>query len=240
MLDKDEVRRFYDDMWSRFGRDLNRHERDRFGSIVSILEGLERPNPAILDAGCGLGKLSERLAAYGQVTGVDWSETAVTAARARVPGAEFFTVDLVRDDVTPFRDRFGLAVSTEVLEHVGRENRLGLLENLRSCLVPNGFLILTTPNREVSERLPDPEEWRQPEDDLLSVDETLEVIRQARFRVLRQGSATFLETLWEGSPKFRWLRSRFGRDRLNRDFIDRLLSSTRLGLYTVVLASREP
>jgi SAM-dependent methyltransferase len=182
--DKDEVRQFYDNLWSTFDRGLSRHERDRFAAIVWLLEGLERPNRGILDAGCGLGKLSERLISYGDVTGVDWSETGVNAARERVPGALFFTFDLVRDDITPLAGRFGLAISTEVLEHVGRDNRLRLVRNLYSCLAPQGFLILTTPNREVSEGLPEPGQWHQMEDDLLSVSETLEVVVQAGFRII--------------------------------------------------------
>jgi 2-polyprenyl-3-methyl-5-hydroxy-6-metoxy-1,4-benzoquinol methylase len=77
MLDKDEVRLFYDAMWSRFDRGLNRHERDRFAAILSLVEALSRPVPAILDAGCGPGKLTSRLASYGPVVGVDWSATGV-------------------------------------------------------------------------------------------------------------------------------------------------------------------
>lgn len=236
MLDKDEVRRFYDEMWSSFDRGIGRHERDRFAAILAIVEELHRPNSAILDAGCGLGKLVERLAAHGETSGVDWSDQGVAVARALVPGAQFHTLDLVRDDISSLAGRFGLVVCTEVLEHVGRENRFAFLSRLRMCLASGGFLILTTPNRRVAESLPGEDRLRQPEDDLLSVPETLSVIRQAGFKVLRSGSATFMEALWERSPLFRALRSRLRRDRLQRDFLDRCLSSTRLGLYTVVLA----
>jgi cyclopropane fatty-acyl-phospholipid synthase-like methyltransferase len=238
MLDKDELQSFYNRMWSEFDRGLGRHERDRLAAILSIVETLERPNRIILDAGCGIGKFAEWLTQYGSVTGVDWSETGVAAARERVPGAEFMTLDFIRDDIRPLAGRFGLAVSTEVLEHVGRENRVRLVQNLHDCLVPGGFLILTTPNRKVAESLPAAEEWRQPEDDLLSIEETLAVIAEAGLILVRRGSTTFFEALWERSPIFRWLRARLPRDHLKRDFLDRRLSSSGWGLYTVVLASR--
>jgi len=249
-LDKDDIRAFYNRMWSHYDRGLNRHERDRFAAIIALVRKLDRPNKAILDAGCGLGKLAELLLPYGKVTATDWSDAGVEAARQRVAEAKFLTLDFVRDDIAPLVGQFGLVVSSEVLEHVGRDNRLTFVRNLAACLVPGGFLVLTTPNKEVEERLPktpnhssedlsEPESWHQPEDDLLTVGETLKVIAEAGLRVLRCGSATFLEHLWERSSKFRRLRSSLARDRLGRDPLDRLLGSTRFGLYTVVLARRE-
>jgi len=249
-LDKDDIRAFYNRMWSHYDRGLNRHERDRFAAIIALVRKLERRNKAILDAGCGLGKLAELLLPYGKVTATDWSDAGVEAARQRVAEAKFLTLDFVRDDIAPLVGQFGLVVSSEVLEHVGRDNRLIFVRNLAACLVPGGFLILTTPNKDVDESLPKitsqvsddlskPESWHQPEDDLLTVDETLEVFAEAGLRVLRCGSATFLEGPWERSSKFRRLRSCLPRDRLGRDPIDRVLAPTRFGVYTVVLARRE-
>jgi 2-polyprenyl-3-methyl-5-hydroxy-6-metoxy-1,4-benzoquinol methylase len=248
-LDKNDVRAFYNRMWSHYDRGLSRHERERFAAVIALVRGLERSNKAILDAGCGLGKLSELLLPYGEVTATDWSDAGIEAARQRVSEARFLTLDFVRDDIAPLIGQFGLVVSSEVVEHVGRGNRLTFVRNLAACLVPGGFLILTTPNKEVEEALPKatqtsddlskPESWHQPEDDLLTVEETLELVERAGLRVLRCGSATFLEGPWERSSKFRRLRSLLPRDRLGRDFIDRLLARTRFGVYTVVLARRE-
>jgi 2-polyprenyl-3-methyl-5-hydroxy-6-metoxy-1,4-benzoquinol methylase len=248
MLDKDELRSFYDRMWSHYDRGLNRHERHRFGAVLALVETLERPNCAILDAGCGLGKLSERLLAYGDVTGVEWSARAVEDARGRVPEASFIAADLVRDDLSDLAGRFGLVTCLEVIEHVGRENRLTLVRNLKACLVLGGYLVLTTPNKVVHDRLPpasppsiaqEPEAWTQPEDDRLTTEETIGVIQEAGLRVLRIRSATVLEATWESSPRLRRLRSFLPWDRLGRDALDRLLARSRLGLYNVVLARNE-
>jgi len=97
-------------MWSHYDRGLNRHERDRFAAIIALVRHLERPNKAILDAGCGLGKLAERLLPFGEVTATDWSDAGVKAACQRVAGARFFTLDFVRDDIA----RFAAALAAEL------------------------------------------------------------------------------------------------------------------------------
>src|SRR5688572_29621371 len=52
-VNPEEIRAFYDDLWSRESPETNRHERARFAEIFALAAGLRRPAPEILDAGCG-------------------------------------------------------------------------------------------------------------------------------------------------------------------------------------------
>ncbi|MBM3908006.1 MAG: methyltransferase domain-containing protein [Gemmatimonadetes bacterium] len=95
-----------------------------------------------LDVGCGTGRHAVWLAASGaSVTAVDFSEGMLAEAR-RKPGAD--AVRWVRHDLTqplPFTDRFDLAVSGLVLEHIAD---LGTyFATLRSALVPEGRAVVS-------------------------------------------------------------------------------------------------
>jgi cyclopropane fatty-acyl-phospholipid synthase-like methyltransferase len=232
------VRAFYDQLWSTEQPDLNRHERARFACVLELATRLQRPLPSILDAGCGVGKLSALLAHLGPVTGTDWSESGLEGARRRVPTARFVCLDLVRDDIGDLRESFGLTICSEVIEHVGRANRGLLVKRLRETLVRGGHLILTTPNRVRVESVREVLPSHQPEDDLLSLEETQEAIRESGLVVRVQVSAVFLEGFWEGSAQFRRLRSLLRRDYLGCDLVDRALRRTTRGLYSVIAAQK--
>jgi 2-polyprenyl-3-methyl-5-hydroxy-6-metoxy-1,4-benzoquinol methylase len=229
---------FYDGLWGREPQALNRHERDRFAAVFSLLRGLRRPNARILEAGCGTGKLASRLQAFGEVTALDWSEVGLEAGRRLAPGVDFRRLDLVRGDLSSVVGRFGLTVSSEVLEHVGRGNREAFAGRLASTLVPGGVLIITTPNRARIEALADIGALYQPEEDLLSPSEVLALVRRAGLSVAAERSATFLERPWERSAMFRRARRMLRRSAEGQDVVDWLLSRTRLGLYFVVCARK--
>ena len=235
-----DVRAFYDDLWQREGEALTRHERDRVAALLALIPGLPRPLPTILEAGCGAGKLAARLRRFGDVTALDWAEGGLEAARRRAPEVTFICADLVRDDLSRFENRFGLTVSSEVIEHVGKENRKLVMERLSRTLVPGGFLLLTTPNRKVAEALADLGALYQPEEDLMDPEETERLVREAGLQVQWTGSTTFLERLWESSSVFRRLRSLLPRRPEGPDVIDGLLRRTRLGFYFVVCARKGP
>ncbi len=76
------------------------------------------PGERVLDLGCGNGKTSEALIAAGaEVTGIDFSPSAVESCRSRIGSGAVFEVADVRD--LPFSDgTFDAVVSVHVLEHV--------------------------------------------------------------------------------------------------------------------------
>lgn len=103
----------------------------------------------VLDAACGVGFGTALLAGAGarSATGVDLSEEAVAAARARCGAAAGFVVADVME--LPFADdAFDLAVCFETIEHIARPERV--ITELRRVLRPSGTLVISSPNPGVS------------------------------------------------------------------------------------------
>jgi len=119
--------------------------------VVAALETLGRKDLAILDLGCGLGRLEPHLVGFGHVTGVDLSEAAVRAAERHCPAATFVRGD-IRTMQLPAK-AFDAVTSVEVIEHFDDADQRLHLERARDLLVPGGLLVLTTPNRPVMEAL---------------------------------------------------------------------------------------
>ncbi|HEY4451234.1 MAG TPA: class I SAM-dependent methyltransferase [Solirubrobacteraceae bacterium] len=115
--------------------------RGRRTVLEGVIAGLGLPPAArILDAGCGSGRNMVELARYGEVTGIELSETSVALARRRDAG------EVVSGSVLemPFaEDSFDLAVSLDVIEHL--EDDLGALGELRRTVAPGGALLVTVP-----------------------------------------------------------------------------------------------
>lgn len=112
--------------------------------MLSQLERLVDREPAsILDAGCGLGRmtamLKERFRKAG-VQGFDFSEVAV--ARAQEQGVEvaFFVHDIYQ----PVQGSFELVVCTETLEHLLEPERA--VQQLVRATDATGSLFLTVPD----------------------------------------------------------------------------------------------
>jgi len=115
--------------------------RGRRTVLEGVLAGLAPARDArILDAGCGSGRNMLELARYGEVTGIELSETSVALARERNSG------EVVAGSVLemPFADAsFDLAVSLDVIEHL--EDDLAALRELRRTVAPGGSLLVTVP-----------------------------------------------------------------------------------------------
>jgi SAM-dependent methyltransferase len=92
----------------------------------------------VLDVGCAIGYLSERLAERGfSVTSVDWPNT------PHPPTVEFAGADL--DNGLPaLNGRFDYVICADVLEHLRAP--VELLKECRGRLVPGGTLIGSLPN----------------------------------------------------------------------------------------------
>ena len=94
----------------------------------------------VLDLGCGGGSPeTERLARRFAVTGLDISPQQVERARAAIPAAEFICADFT--DVELPVASFEAVVSFVAFNHVPRELLAPLLANIRTWLVPQGWLL---------------------------------------------------------------------------------------------------
>lgn len=106
----------------------------------------------ILDVGCGAGWLSERLAPYGDVTGVDLADEVLERARVRL--ARFDRLRLIAGDFMELRlDDQGLydaVVTVETMAHF--QDQAAFLRRISALLVPGGTLIIAAQNRPMMER----------------------------------------------------------------------------------------
>jgi 2-polyprenyl-6-hydroxyphenyl methylase/3-demethylubiquinone-9 3-methyltransferase len=120
------------------------HHRIIWPTVAGWLPG----GPAeILDAGCGQGQLSLRMAELGhRVTAIDSlvPDVASAAALRLRSGAQW---DLIAGSLEELplnrRRRFEVVVSIEVVEHLYRP--LTALRNLAAVTAPGGIAILSTP-----------------------------------------------------------------------------------------------
>ncbi|ELZ13103.1 methyltransferase type 11 [Haloterrigena salina JCM 13891] len=149
MVDKDVVRRGYDELAETYAAERSETDRER-AALEAFFESLPA-SPTVLDAGCGRGtpvlrRRSEDGAAAA--VGVDFSREQLELAAANAP-----TASLVRGDLTdlPVRDGvFDAVTALHSLIHVPLDEHRTVLEEFARVLQPGGRVL-------VSEGV---EEWR--------------------------------------------------------------------------------
>jgi 2-polyprenyl-3-methyl-5-hydroxy-6-metoxy-1,4-benzoquinol methylase len=98
----------------------------------------------VLDAGCGNGTLTARIAAEGfEVTGFDSSTSGIVHARAAFPAARFEVASVYDDLSGRFGDVFDACVCVEVIEHL-YDPRI-FVGRVCDVLRPGGLFIVSTP-----------------------------------------------------------------------------------------------
>lgn len=147
----DAQRQFWNWHWKhwRERRVINDWTLARWDVILGLVRSLALSSPHILDMGCGRGWFTDRLAEFGQVTGVDLSDDAIAAARAEFPRPQFIAGNVYE---VPLPDEhFDLVVSQEVISHV--EDQASYVQRAADVLKPGRFLMVTTGNKFVTDRL---------------------------------------------------------------------------------------
>lgn len=126
--------------WDRVFSRLEDHDEDAWLERWRETLDSHRGTP-VLDLGCGAGQDTRFLAQEGHdVIAVDLSEKALELTRRRAPGAEVRKVDLARG--LPFPDaRFGAVVASLSLHYFPWRETMGILGDVRRCLVPGGHLL---------------------------------------------------------------------------------------------------
>jgi SAM-dependent methyltransferase len=101
----------------------------------------------VLDFGCGSGYGAAFIAeSAAHVTGVDVAEDAVAYARSNFVRANLRFERIAPDAALPVADAsYDTVLSFQVLEHIVDPSRY--LSEIRRVLVPNGVLVLATPDR---------------------------------------------------------------------------------------------
>jgi ubiquinone/menaquinone biosynthesis C-methylase UbiE len=113
------------------------------GHLIEFVRELGRRDGAVLDLGCGDGRLTPELRG-SHVVGADVSRVALDRARTRLADRDIELVELTPGAVMPFSDgEFDLVLAAEVLEHVVDVETL--LSEARRVLRPGGEIAVTTP-----------------------------------------------------------------------------------------------
>jgi SAM-dependent methyltransferase len=124
-------------------REIRYEHFHRYAFALQLVRG-----KTVLDAACGEGYGSALLAAVAAgVTGVDLSPEAISHAsdRYQAGNLSFRSADCL---ALPFADdSFDCVVSFETLEHLADHD--GLLREFRRVLKPDGFLLLSSPDKAV-------------------------------------------------------------------------------------------
>ena len=228
----DEQKSFYDDRWATTIKrpTFHQHLKNRICGIRRMMELINLQNPTILEVGCGLGHISNELSKFGTVQAMDLSPKAITIAQERYPQVRFCQGDVFNYDFGG--TLYDILVTSEVIEHFPLENRKEFVKILRKRLKPDGWLILTTPNKKVSDKLTkeQPIENHFFEPDLKHL---LSLHFDVKYLVTVQN---FLPVLCHKYRLFQLLRA-FIYDILSlRSFLENPSRGKSSGLYFVVLA----
>jgi len=126
------------DDWNRRFRERGPvHGGEPDPTVVAELESL--PPGRVLDLGCGQGRNGAWLAQQGwDVTGVDFSEVALNAARAAAPGADWVEADL--RDYDPGGSDYDLVLYAFV--QLPAAERQAVLGRAGAALAPGGTLLV--------------------------------------------------------------------------------------------------
>ena len=111
-----------------------------------LLAGMSQPHVA--DIGCGYPTKTDRLLAPLSGKVVLFDQPAMGQLLPTVfPHLHFEPVDLECPEVAPYADHFDLVVCSDVVEHLLAPD--ALMAFIRSIVKPDGYVVLSTPEREV-------------------------------------------------------------------------------------------
>lgn len=235
-IDIDKKRSYYDEFWKNRAPLANAHELLRLGQIFQQLSVVRAHRLGevleVCDLGCGTGWLANMLRILGNVTGVELSDAGVEAAKVRYPGIDFTAADLLtwRPDKT-----FDVVVSSEVIEHLTEKK--AFVETIDTILRPGGWVVLTTPNRDVKAPWDASNQSGQILEDWINSNELQALF--AKYEIVCH-KTFMLDFSYRG--KFRWLSAPKLLKLLDvtrlREFYDYLRGRANLGLYQILLCRK--
>src|SRR5215469_9552166 len=132
-----------------------RRSADQLASVVA-------PPGPVADLGCGPGAHALALARRGyDVTGVDGSPRMVQAARAQAAREQAAAAFVVSDVSAPLRfadASLAGVLAILVVQHL--RHPAAFIAEIRRCLRPGGYLLITAPARDTTSRRSQNRYWR--------------------------------------------------------------------------------
>lgn len=181
MVDRDTVRRGYDQVAATYA--AHRTENERGTEILArFLEALDDPD-RILDAGCGQGTpVLARLTGAASAVGADLSREQLRLAAETVPAAHLLQSDMT---ALPFTDgSFDAVVAYWSLIHIPAEDHRTVIEEFARVLRPGGRVLVCEGTTEWTGANPD---WLdrgvEMQWDIAGADATRAQLRDAGFEI---------------------------------------------------------
>jgi ubiquinone/menaquinone biosynthesis C-methylase UbiE len=138
----------YDKQWSVLSDYIkyNPGARHRRRLILKLIKRLPVTN--CLDIGCGKGELLILLSRYFnsriKLTGADLSSGVIKDNLDRIKDADFFTLDIEKENINR---KYDLIICSEVLEHL--TNRRLALMHILNMMDSKGYLLVTVPTGKI-------------------------------------------------------------------------------------------
>lgn len=110
-------------------------------------------NEKVLDLGCGVGTFAYQCAKKGaKAWGLDYSEESIKTAKnicgkyGVIENTRFIIHDISNE--LPFNDAyFNKIIASDFIEHITREQKIAMLNEMKRVLKPEGIIIIFTPNK---------------------------------------------------------------------------------------------
>lgn len=197
-----EIKSFYDDFLESKMLEYRVRGNPRIDRATDRILEFVDPNSNVLDVGCGIGIVPERVAMTleeGHVWAFDISERNIWYAKETVdsPNVSFFVGNAV-EGRQKIKDRLTAPINVvtlvDVIEHIPKDQHSDLFRFFNSITSERAFIVLTYPSPQYQKHLIDNNsDELQIIDQVIGFDELRETARKAGFS-LRHYS---LETIWK-------------------------------------------
>lgn len=177
---------FYDEYW-KSTKFINSLQLRRCVKILEYFTDVKRAinQPKILDLGAGDGRFTAFIGQFGKTDAVELSQLAVDKANKLYPHVNFEQGNALSHD---FKDKkYDVIISQEVIEHIEEKHKY--LKTCYDVLKKDGYMILTTPNKNVLDHMLEGKTWsNQPIELPMSKKHLIKLLKSYNFKIIHYDS----------------------------------------------------